>query len=79
MRSSWACVGGGTEARGTEIGGRGWGGERGGKNDGVGSHALLRGIFVTQESNPGLLHCRWILCHLSHQGSPSHRDTIFGP
>ena len=32
MRSSWACVGGGTEARGTEIGGRGWGGERGGRN-----------------------------------------------
>ena len=22
-------------------------------------------------SNPGLLHCRWILYHLSHQGSPS--------
>ena len=21
-------------------------------------------------SNPGLLHCRWILYHLSHQGSP---------
>ena len=24
----------------------------------------------TQELNPGLLHCRWIIYHLSHQGSP---------
>ena len=24
----------------------------------------------TQRSNPGLMHCRWILCYLSHQGSP---------
>ena len=29
-----------------------------------------RGIFPTQESNPGLLHYRRILYHLSHQGSP---------
>ena len=28
-----------------------------------------RGIFPTQGSNPGLLHCRWILYHLSHQSS----------
>ena len=27
------------------------------------------GIFPTQGRNPGLLHCRWILYHLSHQGS----------
>ena len=27
------------------------------------------GIFPTQGSNPGLLHCRQILHHLSHQGS----------
>ena len=26
----------------------------------VGCHALLQGIFPTQGSNPGLLHCRWI-------------------
>jgi len=32
-------------------------------------HAPLQGIFPTQGSNPGLPHCRWILCHLSHQGS----------
>ena len=29
------------------------------------------GIFPIQESNPGLLYCRQILYHLSHQGSPS--------
>ena len=36
---------------------------------GVGCLALLQGIFPTQGSNPGLPHCRWILYHLSHQGS----------
>ena len=36
----------------------------------VGFHALLQGILLTQGSNPGLLHCRWVLYHLSHQGSP---------
>ena len=41
-----------------------------GKNTGVGSHVHLQGISPTQGSNPGLLHCRWILYHLSHQGSP---------
>ena len=35
----------------------------------VGSHSLLQGIFPTQESNPGLRHCRWILYHLRHQRS----------
>ena len=39
-----------------------------GKNTGVGSHSLLQGIFPTQGSDPGLLHCRWILSHLSHRG-----------
>ena len=42
-----------------------------GKNTGMSSHFPLQGIFPTQGSNPGLLHCRWILYHLSHQGSPS--------
>ena len=41
-----------------------------GKNIGVGCHALLQGIFPTQGLNPGLPHCRQILYHLSHQGSP---------
>ena len=27
----------------------------------MGCHFLLQGIFPTQGSNPGLLHCRWIL------------------
>ena len=40
------------------------------KNTGVGSPSLLQGIFVTQELNWGLLHCRWILYQLSYQGSP---------
>ena len=39
------------------------------KNAGVGCHVLLQVIFTTQGSNPGLLHCRWILYHLSHQRS----------
>ena len=39
------------------------------KNTGVGSLFLLQQIFPTQELNWGLLHCRWILYHLSHQGS----------
>ena len=41
-----------------------------GQNTGVGSLSLLWGIFPTQGSNPGLPHCRWILNHLSHKGSP---------
>ena len=30
----------------------------------------LQGNFPNQGKNPGLPHCRWILYHLSHQGSP---------
>ena len=30
------------------------------KNTRVGSHSLLQRIFLTQELNPYLLHCRWI-------------------
>ena len=30
------------------------------KDTGVGCHSLLQGIFPTQRSNPGLLHCRQI-------------------
>ena len=44
-------------------------GDSPGKNIGVGCHALLQVMFPTQGSNPGLLPCRWILYHLSHQGS----------
>ena len=38
-----------------------------GKNTGVGRHALLQGIFPTQGSNLGLLHCRNIIYCLGHQ------------
>ena len=41
-----------------------------GKNTGVGCHFLLQGSFLTQGSNPHLLHCRQILLPLSHPGSP---------
>ena len=41
-----------------------------GKNTGVGCHSFLQGIFSTQGSNLGVLHCRQLLSHLSHQGSP---------
>ena len=41
-------------------------GDSPGKRTGVGCHALLQGIFPTQ----GSPHCRQILYHLSHQGSP---------
>ena len=39
------------------------------KNPGVGSLSPLQGIFPTQESNQGLLHCKQILYQLSYQGS----------
>ena len=35
------------------------------KNIGVGCHAFLHGIFLTQGWNPGLPHCRQILYHLT--------------
>ena len=41
-----------------------------GKNTGAGSHSLPQGIFLTQGLNPGLLHGKQILNHLSQQGSP---------
>ena len=41
-----------------------------GQNTGVGSLSVLQGVFSTQGSNPGLPHCRRILYHLTHKGSP---------
>ena len=38
-----------------------------GQNTGVGSLFLLQGIFPTQGSNPGPLHCRRILYQLNHK------------
>ena len=42
----------------------------------MGSRSLLQGFFPTQGSNPGLLHCRWTLYHLSHQGSCTGNLTV---
>ena len=41
-------------------------GDSAGKNTGVGSHALLQGIFPTQGLNSGLPNFRQIIYHLSH-------------
>ena len=49
-----------------------------GKNTGMGCHALLQGIFLTQGSNLcllWLLHCWWILYPVSHRGSPTKEYT----
>ena len=37
------------------------------KNTGVGGLSLRQGNFLAQESNWGLLHCRWIPYQLNHQ------------
>ena len=41
-------------------------GDSPGKNAGVGCHAVHQGIFPTQGSNRGFLHCRWILYQLRY-------------
>ena len=46
------------------------------RNTGVGSLSLLQWIFLTQESNQSLLHCRWILYQLSYQGSPARMAML---
>ena len=50
-------------------------GDSPGKNTDVGCHALLQGIFPTQEWSPGLPHCRHILYQLSYQGVPLTAHT----
>ena len=45
-------------------------GDSPGKNTGVGCHALLQGIFLTQGSSPHLLHRQQVLYHERHLGSP---------
>ena len=47
-----------------------------GRDTGVGRHSLLQEIFLSQGSNSGLLHCRQILYHLSHQGSQEYGFCI---
>ena len=46
-----------------------------GKNIAVGCHFLLQGIFLTQEQNSGLLHCRQILYCLSQ--NPPNNSEIY--
>ena len=48
-----------------------------GQNTEVGSLSLLQGIFPTQGSNPGLPHCRLILYHLGHKGSPRILEWVY--
>ena len=50
-----------------------------GQNTGLGSLSLFQGIFPTQGSNPGLLHCGQILYQLSHKGSPIILDWVAYP
>ena len=47
-------------------------GDSPGENTGVGCHALLQGIFPTRGSNPGLLHCRWIILPHEPPGKPQN-------
>ena len=49
------------------------------KNTGMGTLSFLQGNFRTQELNWGLLHCRLILYHLSHQGSPRILEWVAYP
>ena len=50
-----------------------------GQDTRMGCHTLLQGIFPTQGSNPGLLHCRWILYQLNHKGSPRILEWVAYP
>ena len=45
----------------------------------MGSLSLLQGTFPTQGSNPGLLHCKWLLYQLSHKGSPGILEWVAYP
>ena len=54
-------------------------GDSPGKNSGVGCHAFLQGIFPNQGLNPSLLHCRWLLYCLSHQGNPKILEWVAYP
>ena len=50
-----------------------------GENTVVCSLSLLQGIFLTQGLNPGLPHCRWILCQLSHKRNPRILEWVDYP
>ena len=42
-------------------------------------YSFLQGIFITQQSNPCLLRCRWILYELSHHRSPRILEWVVYP
>ena len=50
-----------------------------GQNTRVRNRFLLQGIFSTQGSDPGLLHCRQILYQLNHKGSPRILECVAYP
>ena len=50
-----------------------------GQNTAVGSLSILHGVFPTQGLNLGLPHCRQILYHLSHKGSPRILEWVAYP
>ena len=52
-------------------------GDSPGKNTGVGCHALLQGIFLTQGLNPHLLHCRQILYHWATKEAPLIYSSLY--
>ena len=42
----------------------------------MGCHSLLQGIFLTQGSNPVLLHHKQNLYQLSHHGSSNYHTVV---
>ena len=49
------------------------------KNTGLGSLSLLQQVFLTQESNRGLLNCRCIIYQLKYQASlTKEQQLLFG-
>ena len=54
-------------------------GDSPGENTRMDCLSLLQGIFPTQPLNPELLHCRQILYHLSHKGSPRIPEWVAYP
>ena len=46
------------------------------RNTGVGCHFLLQGIFPTQGSNPGLLHCRQTLYPLTRPSKTNTQNDV---
>ena len=47
------------------------------KNTGVDCHSLLQGVFLTQELNLGLLHCKQTFYHLNHQWLPARSQELY--